>query len=87
LPANFGEAHGKEPFAEPDVAERPLPCSTARQRLCRADFDLCRVIWLHGSVQSSRSVGAFSTTLVAMLQKTPASYHFIFASPSTLQIP
>ena len=54
LPCVFGEAHGKEPFAGPDVAVRPLPCADAWQRRCRANYALCRAFCLHGNVLFSR---------------------------------
>jgi hypothetical protein len=44
LPCDFRATHGEDGFAELNVAERSLPCTAARQRLCRAEFDLCRAI-------------------------------------------
>jgi hypothetical protein len=48
LPCSFGEAHGKDSVAWPDIAVRSLPCGFARQRLCCATS-------LHNNDRFSRS--------------------------------
>jgi hypothetical protein len=47
LPCDFRLTHGKE-VAGQIFAEQSLPCTHARQRLCRADFGLCCAFRLHG---------------------------------------
>ena len=58
LPCILVEAHGKEPFAGPGFAVRPLPSADARQSLCRAYIVLCRAFWPHGKARVSRSGAA-----------------------------
>jgi hypothetical protein len=56
LPCDFRATHGKDGFAVQIVAEQSLSCTPARQKLCRADFSLCRAFWLHSKAQFCRSV-------------------------------
>jgi hypothetical protein len=55
LPCHLPAAHGKAVFAGRVVAVQSLPCKPARQRRCRADFDLCRAFRLHGKALLCRS--------------------------------
>jgi hypothetical protein len=56
LPCDFRATHGKDPFAGRIFAEQSLPCTAARQRLCRAGLSLCRAFGLHGKALFCRSV-------------------------------
>jgi hypothetical protein len=55
LSCDFCATHGKDSFAGRIFAGKTLPCTAARQRLCRADYRLCRAIWAHGNVLFYRS--------------------------------
>jgi hypothetical protein len=55
LPCDFCATHGKDGFAVRIFAEHSLLCMPAWQRLCRADFGLCRAFRLHGNAQFCRS--------------------------------
>jgi hypothetical protein len=73
LPCDFCATHGKDSFAGRIFAGQTLPCTAARQRLCRADYRLCRAIWAHGNVLFSRSAYMGKPTTIVTDETAPLS--------------
>jgi hypothetical protein len=85
----FGETHGNDRFAEPNVAVRTLPGGVARRRLCRANYALCHLL-MGGSSLFARGAAAPPQLLILFvivlitsdlppLKKKICTYKHIFA--------